>query len=422
MVINMFNAKKLGEQIAFMRQKNNYTQEKLAEKLGISSQAISKWENGNAIPGVPFLYKLSEIFNCSTDSILSFPSKFLHDSNFNYEFIVQPRVPVADYSGSQWPKSIALGSLFTALKLFYGLEKRRDHQNRQMNDDEEYILQSAITNICFGYSYAPDKWIRDSFLIYGLDYETYTQANVSQEEFIALAREQIENGSPVIIVPKEYRDIIFAVGYSDQGRVLKGLAFIDGDDEKNSNINWNSLKQFAGWYKEQCDIIIVKPSNITISVAQACTNALHSGIRLLLNTEHSGKNKMRGYGLVIYDNWIDLLKKENENNEDQIKCVFPHAFIHYENKLRTKQFFELCINTITDIDKECMSLAVKHYDEIISFAADIATIAHQRNSLPKEALKEKRNHIIERLRRSRELEEYALSYIQKSLVNIKEEN
>lgn len=419
MVINMFNVKKLGKQIAFMRQKNNFTQEKLAEKLGVSSQAISKWENGNAVPGVPFLYKLSEIFNCSIDSILSFPSKVLHDSNFNYEFIVQPRVPVADYSGSQWPKSIALGSLFTALKLFYGLEKRRDHQNRQMNDDEEYILQSAITNICFGYSYAPDKWIRDSFLIYGLDYETYTQTSVSQEEFIALAREQIENGNPAIIVPKEYRDIIFAVGYSDQGRVLKGMAFIDGDDEKNANINWNSLKQFAGWYKEQCDIIIVKPSNITISVTQACTNALHTGVRLLLNTEHSGKDKMRGYGLVIYNNWIDLLKKENENNEDQINCVFPHAFIHYENKLRTKQFFELCINTITDIDKECMSLAVKHYDEIIAFAADIATIAHQRNSFPKEALKEKRNHIIERLRRSSELEEYALSYIQKSLVNVK---
>lgn len=41
---------------------------------------------------------------------------------------------------------------------------------------------------------------------------------------------------------------------------------------------------------------------------------------------------------------------------------------------------------------------------------------HQRDSFPKDSLKEKRNHIIEMLRRSSEQEELALYYIQKSLV------
>lgn len=42
----MFDVKKMGEQIARLRKGNKYTQEQLAEKLKISPQAVSKWENG----------------------------------------------------------------------------------------------------------------------------------------------------------------------------------------------------------------------------------------------------------------------------------------------------------------------------------------------------------------------------------------
>jgi len=141
--------------------------------------------------------------------------------DFNYEFIVKPRIPAADYSSSEWPKSISSASALTALKLFFGLEQRMDSQNCQINDDEEYILQSAIMNICFGYSYGPDEWIRDGFLIYGLDYELHSKSDYSEDDFIALACKQIEHGNLVIIIPKEYTDTIFAISFSDHGRTLK---------------------------------------------------------------------------------------------------------------------------------------------------------------------------------------------------------
>ena len=127
---------------------------------------------------------------------------------------------------------------------------------------------------------------------------------------------------------------------------------------------------------------------------------------------------MQGHGMVIYRNWCDLLRKENQRNADQIDCVFPHAFIHHENKLRTRQFFELCISIIPDIDKELMTLAINQYNDIISSATQIAAIAHRRDSFSRESLKEKRNHIIEMLRRSSEQEELALSYIQKAVSSI----
>jgi transcriptional regulator with XRE-family HTH domain len=60
----------VGKQIANLRNQNGFTQEELAEKLGITSQAISKWENGHSLPETVLLPSLARLFNCSIDSIL----------------------------------------------------------------------------------------------------------------------------------------------------------------------------------------------------------------------------------------------------------------------------------------------------------------------------------------------------------------
>ena len=100
-------------------------------------------------------------------------------------------------------------------------------------------------------------------------------------------------------------------------------------------------------------------------------------------------------------------------------CIFPHAFIHYENKLRTKQFFELCINIIPNINKEWMDLAIRQYEDILSFAMEIAAIAHRQDSFSRDSLNERRVHIIEMLRRSGEQEELALSYLKRAAEHIR---
>lgn len=55
----MFDAKISGEKIARLRKDKGMTQEELAEKLGVSSQAVSKWENELRFRWVLFLYQLS---------------------------------------------------------------------------------------------------------------------------------------------------------------------------------------------------------------------------------------------------------------------------------------------------------------------------------------------------------------------------
>ena len=53
---------KIGEKIKELRKAQNITQDKLANYLNISYQAVSKWENGTALPDVTLLPKIANFF------------------------------------------------------------------------------------------------------------------------------------------------------------------------------------------------------------------------------------------------------------------------------------------------------------------------------------------------------------------------
>ena len=60
----------LGEKIARQRRELNYTQEQLADILGVSRQSISKWESDIAYPETDKLIELGKLFDCSMDYLL----------------------------------------------------------------------------------------------------------------------------------------------------------------------------------------------------------------------------------------------------------------------------------------------------------------------------------------------------------------
>lgn len=62
---------KLGGNLQHLRKQNgNMTQEKLAERMGVSRQTISKWETGEAVPELDKLVELSRLFSCTIDALL----------------------------------------------------------------------------------------------------------------------------------------------------------------------------------------------------------------------------------------------------------------------------------------------------------------------------------------------------------------
>lgn len=59
-----------GDKLSALRREQNYTQEQLADLLGVSRQSVSKWESGAAYPETEKLIRLSTLFNCSLDYLL----------------------------------------------------------------------------------------------------------------------------------------------------------------------------------------------------------------------------------------------------------------------------------------------------------------------------------------------------------------
>ena len=64
-----------GKEIARLRKEKGFSQEKLAELLGVSRQAVTKWESGKTNPDTENLLAIAEIFGVSLDELCGAETK-----------------------------------------------------------------------------------------------------------------------------------------------------------------------------------------------------------------------------------------------------------------------------------------------------------------------------------------------------------
>ena len=64
-----------GQRLSRIRKEKGFTQNEIADKVGVTSQAVSKWEKDLASPDIDILLKLSEIFDISVDELLGKETK-----------------------------------------------------------------------------------------------------------------------------------------------------------------------------------------------------------------------------------------------------------------------------------------------------------------------------------------------------------
>ena len=72
------NTKKIGAFIAMNRKKKGYTQEQLAEKLGVTNKTISRWENGHYMPDLSLLEPLSKELDITLNELLAGEEIIIH--------------------------------------------------------------------------------------------------------------------------------------------------------------------------------------------------------------------------------------------------------------------------------------------------------------------------------------------------------
>lgn len=60
----------LNEKMAALRRQKGYTQDEVAERLGVTPQAVSKWENGVSCPDIMLLSAIADMFEVTVDELL----------------------------------------------------------------------------------------------------------------------------------------------------------------------------------------------------------------------------------------------------------------------------------------------------------------------------------------------------------------
>ena len=80
----MTNAEILGNKLFELRKRTNLSQEEFADKIGVSRQAVSKWERGEALPDTDNLITIAKLHGVSLDELISHtPTNPLRDSEDN---------------------------------------------------------------------------------------------------------------------------------------------------------------------------------------------------------------------------------------------------------------------------------------------------------------------------------------------------
>ena len=88
----------LGENIRTYRRKLNLTQEQLADRLGVSGQSVSRWENGATYPDMEFLPVMARLFGCTTDDLLGCGKEYRTPTDRELQETIQKAVAQADVS------------------------------------------------------------------------------------------------------------------------------------------------------------------------------------------------------------------------------------------------------------------------------------------------------------------------------------
>lgn len=108
----------LQEKILQLRKKAGLSQEALAERLGVSRQAISKWETGDATPELSKLVLLAKEFNVTTDWLLSEDDNIPEKSKTSESGFVFIKRTIKKYSWLAGIYMMISGAVFAAFGWF----------------------------------------------------------------------------------------------------------------------------------------------------------------------------------------------------------------------------------------------------------------------------------------------------------------
>ena len=161
------NKMNIGIKIRELRKKRGITQERLAEYLTVSAQAVSKWENGTALPDITLVPKLSAFFGVSTDELFSTKPEVTDKKLLEFKEKLTEYKRVYDYESAAELMEQAIAEYPSNYEFMWELLHALSHKRRRDRDlsriiplcerivedcHDETIRQCAIQMLCISYS------------------------------------------------------------------------------------------------------------------------------------------------------------------------------------------------------------------------------------------------------------------------------
>ena len=137
----------LSEKLYELRKKRALSQEQLAEQLGVSRQAISKWESGKAVPETDTLISISKYFDVSLDYLMK-------EENSISENAVSLEVHQTEATNKREKRIFGIATCIIGVVLFYavciGTNWNIFHDNnRRKRNFPTYLPCSNYCRCCF---------------------------------------------------------------------------------------------------------------------------------------------------------------------------------------------------------------------------------------------------------------------------------
>ena len=166
----MFNQNDFGKRVREFRTRKNYSQKEIALRIGVSEQAVSKWENGDCLPDIYNLILLAQMLHISIDSLLDTKME-------NSEKIVETiHVCGARFDIVEKPKTILAGKIIYAKdfpdidSFYYAVDAlAADKDRTYFNTLKESVLPIYDINLSVNF------WLDEQSRAYGAVREVLTE-------------------------------------------------------------------------------------------------------------------------------------------------------------------------------------------------------------------------------------------------------
>ena len=176
----------IGKTIRKYRKEKGMTQEEMANRLGVTTPAVNKWENENSYPDITLLAPIARLLGISLDTLLSFQEDLTNEEIASIVMEANQKLKTESYDEVfRWVKSIIesypnclmlimqLAAILDAQRLFKEVPNAMDYDDyilkcykRVLESDEETLRTSAADSL-FGYYSRNEQYeIAEQYLQY----------------------------------------------------------------------------------------------------------------------------------------------------------------------------------------------------------------------------------------------------------------